>query len=476
MKPLILFLGVVSSAGVAQTIDPAAVTEILESSDRLEAPGCVAGAFRNGSPIFVRGAGVADLQRKKPLNGDSVFPAASVSKQFTALAAAKLIEQGKLSLDDDAGKYLPELRTQDAPVTVGMLMHNTSGVKDWIALLLLSGGEVSAISRVEALGLLLKQKTNFTPGTRWEYSNGGFLLLSEIVARASGMPFEAYATKVILKPLGMKKSMFMNGALPKTANLVSGHVPEVGGYAPENDYARISGAGGLMTTMNDLAKYERDVAIGGRVWTPAVRKIMLTPGKLTSGEAAVTNTGTGYGGGLYIGQRYGQEFVAHLGGNAGFAMAYLRMPERKLGVILNCNHVEANVTQKGQKLIELIEGDILSSPGNSGQLKQAPAPASSTAQAPKAAAAAVKVPANVSGKYVSDELPASYELSEKDGQLEVTILSPFAPASGIKVRNFKALPNGSFQGGPLTIRFEPDGKGLTVSGGAAKDIRFYRAP
>ena len=192
MEPIVVLLGIVSSAGMAQTVDPAAVTKILTDRNSLEAPGCVAGAFRNGEPIFVKGVGAADVQQKRPLDGDSLFYTASVSKQFTALAAAKLIEQGKLGLDHDVRKYLPELPQYDAPITVRMLMHHTAGVRDWLALRALSGASPPADSRSEVLDLLFQQKgTSFTPGSRWAYSNGGYMLLSEIVARVAGMPFEA---------------------------------------------------------------------------------------------------------------------------------------------------------------------------------------------------------------------------------------------------------------------------------------------
>lgn len=154
--------------------------------------------------------------KRAPLDGDTLIYAASISKQFTALAAATLATQGKIDLDADIRTYLPELPHYEIPVTTRMLMHHTSGIRDSLTLLFLAGFTgLEGVTKARALDLLLRQKaTNFTPGTDWNYSNGGYLLLAEIVERVSGKPFADYVGTAILKPLGMKSSFFMSDAAP----------------------------------------------------------------------------------------------------------------------------------------------------------------------------------------------------------------------------------------------------------------------
>ena len=113
----------------------AAITE----PGHVPAPGCVVGTFDRGAPTLLVAQGYADLAARRALDGDSLFYAASISKQFTALAAATLIAKGDLSLNDDVRTYLPELPEYDAPVTVGMLMHHTSGIRDSLGLLRMAG-------------------------------------------------------------------------------------------------------------------------------------------------------------------------------------------------------------------------------------------------------------------------------------------------------------------------------------------------
>jgi len=431
---------------------------LLSDPKGIAAPGCVAGAFRDGKTLFVTAAGAADIDAGTPIDGDTLFYAASIAKQFTALAAAKLIERGKLGLNDDVRKYIPELPEYAAPVTIRMLMLHTAGIRDTWEIAGLAGFRSAAdIDKATALQLILRQRgTNFTPGTGWSYSNGGYVLLAEAIARAAGMRFADYAERAILRPLGMTRSVFMDDAKPMGANIAHGYAPAGDGFAVRDNYPSFSGSGGLMTSMNDLARYEHDIAVGGKVWTKAVRTIMLTPGRLTNGAPALfENTELGYGPGLMIGRRDGQFFVQHSGAMEGFRTMFERLPERKLSVAVLCNRGDWSAQRKSDDIVETIEGDILTD-----------APGSRVR--------------DIAGRYVSDELPATYDITLSGDALTASISSPFVGDKGA-TRSFRRNVDGSFSaqrmfgGADAILKFDEDGQGFTVSSHRTKAFRFHRS-
>ncbi|WP_083508415.1 serine hydrolase [Erythrobacter sp. AP23] len=443
-----LLLASALASATAPADDIQAVKQVVSDPDgRQVAPGCAVGAFREGKTLFITAAGYADLEAKEPLDGDTLFYAASVSKQFTALAAAKLVEQGEISLDDDVRKYLPELPPYTAPVTVRMLMLHTSGVRDSLELVRLAGFDSAAdTDKNTALQLLFRQKsTNFTPGTAYTYSNGGYLLLAEVVERVAGVPFADYAQEAILQPLGMTRSFFMNDAEPSGSNIAHGYVPVGEGFEIRDTYPTFSGSGGLMVSINELARFEHDIAVGHKVWTPEVLKIMTTPGTFTNGEPALDErAGLVYGGGLMIGRRNGQHFVQHGGGAEGFKNMYARLPARDLAVAVFCNRGDFVSQDKADAIIEVIEGDILTSERS-----------------------------EFDGRYVSDELEAVYNVTVASNRVTATISSKFAGGAGSTLE-FRRNPDGSFSSFGTRLVFDDDGQGFTIKSSRVHAIRFQR--
>lgn len=449
LSALITWSAIAASAH-AQAVDVAKVREVISDASGKPAPGCAVGAFRNGQVLFTTAAGMADIERAQPLNADTLFYAASVSKQFTALAAAKLIEQGKLGLDDDVRKYLPELPQYERPVTVRMLMLHTSGVRDFLELIRLAGIEsASKTNKATALQLVLRQKsTNFTPGTAYTYSNGGYLLLAEIIERVSGRPFAEFVSTTILRPIGMSRSFFMNDAKPQGLNIAHGYVQVGDRFEVRDTYPNFSGSGGLMVSINDLAKFDREIARGGKVWTTTVAKILTTPGTFTNGGPALEKrTNLVYGGGLMIGRRAGQYFVQHSGEAEAFRNMYARLPERKLSVAVFCNRGDWVAQEKTDAVIEAIEGRILSDD--------------------RAAADSA-----LEGRYVSDELGATYDVKVAGDLLTTAVKSSFG---GDVTLEFKRNPDGSFTSGGTRLVFDENGQGFTVATSRVHGLRFRRA-
>src|SRR5687767_13379561 len=161
-------------------------------------PGCAVAVSQHGKPVVNRAYGSADLERDVALSPNSVFDIASVRKQFVAAAVLLLAEDGRLSLADDVRKHFPELPDYGHKVTVDHLLTHTSGIRDWTGLRALTGGNVDDVVR-----LILRQRgLNFAPGDEWSYSNSGYVLLTDLVARASGMSFPDFTRKRMFEPLG----------------------------------------------------------------------------------------------------------------------------------------------------------------------------------------------------------------------------------------------------------------------------------
>ncbi len=447
----------------------------------LGAPGCAAGAFRDGEPLFFQASGAADVASRRPLTENTLFYAASTSKQFTVLSAARLVEQKKLDLDDDVRKWIPQLPAYEKPITIAMLVHHTAGIRDWLGLAKMAGvQDAGKIDRASALSFVFKQKhTNFTPGAKFDYSNGGYLLLSEVVERASGMPFDRFAKQAVLDPMGMVHSYFVAGARPKGDNVAHGYIAVGDGFEVRDTYPQTGGSGGLITTIADMAKYDRDVQVGHKVWTPTVAKIMLTPGTLNDGSTAAFGAPyhMAYAGGLMAGIRDGRYLFSHAGGAEGFSVNYANLPDRHLGVAVVCNRTDLDAVKKTFAIIDILEETHF--------LEEAKA-----ADKPKISVEekySFLAKPELSGAYVSDELGATYRFAVVKGVTMVTVSSPWAdagsPAANLRFgveKAAEAKPNryqlvaSDSSGAAYEIVFDGDGRGFTLNGGRAAGLHFKR--
>src|SRR5262245_11392709 len=213
LRALLCLLGgpACAPALAAQELDAATTARIDSVFTRFTAagsPGCALGVMRAGRLVYAKGYGLASVELGRPITPATVFDLGSVSKQFTALAIVLLAQDGKLSLDDEIQKYLPEIPRYAKPVTIRHLLHHTSGLRDYIDLLGWSGVQEEAVTGDrEALAILARQQApNFRAGAEYLYSNTGFFLLSVIVRRASGRSLRAFAAERIFGPLGMRHS------------------------------------------------------------------------------------------------------------------------------------------------------------------------------------------------------------------------------------------------------------------------------
>lgn len=300
-----------------------------------DAPGCAAAIERDGRLLASGAAGLADLDGRVPITPRTVFYAGSVSKQFVATAVHLLVEQGALGLDDPVGRHLPELSGDLGRATLRQLMQHTGGVPDYLSLATRSGRDwADRFGNAEALALLVaRDSLEFAPGSAFRYSNGGYLLLAEVVARTSGQSFRAFADSALLGPLGMHDSHFHDDLDHPIAGLALGHRGDsTGAWAPWPLAFAAVGSGGLYTTVLDLARWSGNWwrnRLGAR--DPTLPDRLSTRAVLANGDTLT------YALGVVITARDGRQVRRHSGGLAGYRAALLQVPALRIGIAVLCN-------------------------------------------------------------------------------------------------------------------------------------------
>lgn len=322
-----------SSASEAKGVGPESRVDALFKEFDAAAPGCAVGVYRAGEIVFSKGYGLANLKAKEPITDRTVFDVASLSKQFTAFAIALLAREGRLSLDEEVEKYIPELPRLGHPITIRHLVHHTSGLREYGALMELTGWRLDEpLAKSDVLALLNRQRElNFTPGERHEYNNTNYLLMALIVERVTGQAFKEYAAQKIFRPLGMTSTYvrYPTDPVPKRAVNYTG-MPD-GSYIPNRVWDRAYGAGvaNVHTSIEDLEKWDRNF-FRPIVSDEALIRTVYSTATLNSGKS------TTYAYGLDLGTHHGMRTVSH-GGIGGGSFHLLRLPEQRLSVATLCN-------------------------------------------------------------------------------------------------------------------------------------------
>lgn len=346
-----LFLAASSagSARAASTPPAAEVDKVFADLDRPDSPGCALAVIREGAVVYQRGYGMANLEHGVLIIPRTVFDIGSTSKQFTAMSVALLAQQGKLSLDDDVRRWVPELPRYPRPITLRHLVHHTSGLRDYLELMDLAGVRSEDwTTDDDALAVLARQKElNFEPGAEWLYSNSGYFLLSLVVKRASGRSLRAFAQESLFDPLGMRDTHFHDDHAMVVKNRATGYSPAAGGgfRIDMSDFEQ-TGDGAVYTTVLDLALWDRnfyDAKVGGG----GLIDLLLTPGRLESGEALK------YASGLFVDAYRGLKAVSHGGSWAGYRAELLRFPEQRLSVACLCNLSSARPSRRARQVADL---------------------------------------------------------------------------------------------------------------------------
>jgi CubicO group peptidase (beta-lactamase class C family) len=289
-------------------------------------PGCAVAVSQHGKVIVNRAYGSADLERDVQLSPSSIFDIGSVRKQFVAAAVLLLVVEGRLSLSDDIRKHFPEMPDYGHKITVDHLLTHTSGIRDWLGLRPLAGGNADIST------LILRQRgLNFAPGEEWSYSNSGYVLLTDLVARTSGMSFPDFTRKRLFEPLGMKTTTSPNDLRGVIKNRALGYEKEgngwrVGMYVGNE---RGSNGGAILSTAADLVIWN-DALTSGRLGAFVTEKLQ---------EQARLNNGRklSYARGLIVDAYRGGTLVSHSGSAAGYSAWLGRLPAHGLSIAVLCN-------------------------------------------------------------------------------------------------------------------------------------------
>lgn len=314
-------------------------------------PGCIVGVDRPDKEFFAKGYGLANLEYNIPLTANSISESGSVAKQFTAAALVLLQSEGKLSLDDDVKKYIPELPNFGSRITIRNLLTHTSGLRDQWALLGLMGRGPGQQVHTQAtiLDIVAHQRElNFPPGSAYLYSNTGYVLAATIVSRVSGMPFARFTVERLFKPLGMNDTQWRDDYRRIVPDRATAYSREDGQWLQDMPFTMVHGNGGLLTTAADLRKWNRALT-DGLLGRPEMTRTMETPPRLTTGRTIT------YALGLTVAPWTATvREVSHSGATAGYRTFLARYPEAKVSISVFCNVGNANPVALGRRVVDLV--------------------------------------------------------------------------------------------------------------------------
>lgn len=322
-----------TSPALSQARDATLAADRLFGTMAADRPGAVVLVKRGDTTLYLKAFGGADLEQGIAITPNTRFHVASVSKQFTALAVALLAKEGRIDLNADVRTYLPELPDLGARINVVDLLHHTSGLRDQWDLLTLSGTNIQSLLTQDAILALVRaqRELSFPPRTEFRYSNTGYSLAAEIVARASGMSFREFVKQRIFDPLKMTDSLIYDDA----SQIVSGRaqsyaVTRTGGVELRRLNFSNYGATSMITTAADLHKWSREL-LHPQIFDTSLIHSMQVPARLTGGNPS------NYGLGVYKATIRGREAVMHTGSDAGYRALIATYAADGLSIVILSN-------------------------------------------------------------------------------------------------------------------------------------------
>jgi CubicO group peptidase (beta-lactamase class C family) len=320
-----------------------AIEKILEEDYKADGPGVAVLVAKNGNIIYNKGVGMANLELGVPMKADMIFRIGSITKQFTAVAILQLMEQGKLSLEDEITKFIPDYPTHDHKITIHHLLTHTSGIasytgmKDWTPEVMKKD-----ITPLEMVDFFKDQPMDFEPGEEWRYNNSGYFLLGYIIEKVSGQTYEEYVREHLFEPAGMVNSLYGND---RNIILNRAYGYQLGEHGYENanflSMTQPYAAGSLMSTVEDMFRWNRAL-ISGKVISQESLTLAWTNHTLNNGSMI------NYGYGWMPGDVQGSAMIAHGGGINGFMTHEAYFPAEDLFVVLflNCTCIGTEAAHK----------------------------------------------------------------------------------------------------------------------------------
>ena len=396
-------------------------------------PGVQISISKNGQIIFSKASGMADLEHDVPLTTNSIFEAGSVSKQFTAAAILLLQQQGKLSLDDNVKKYIPELPDYGTSITLRQMLHHTSGLRDWGDIAELTGWPRGKkfYTNEDALEIIARQKKlNFKPGAEYLYSNSNYNLFAIIVKRISGLTLATFTQKYIFEPAGMRHTEWRDDPNRIVLNRAIAYSKTDSGYETDMPNEYLYGQGGLLTTTEDLLKWNNFYQ-SGKFGNPSLLSEQIKIESLNNGSM------NNYAAGLFIGKAMGWNSISHDGATASYRAYLQTLPELHLSFAILSNTSQFSINEVAAKIRKIFVPDKTEKIKNDSSINLPAAYLNSLA-----------------GMYVNERNRSTFQLSVKDDTL---ILDKNLPLISVSKNIFKS-DNFLFdikEGKGLYITFSP---------------------
>jgi CubicO group peptidase (beta-lactamase class C family) len=413
-----------------------------------DTPGAVVGVIRGGKLAFVKGYGAADLTYGMPFTPETPTNIGSSSKQFTGFAVALLASRGKLSLNDDVRKHVPELKDFGKTITVRHLLTHTTGYREFINTLLIEGRQVlegDYIAPDEVIRVINRQPTlQNEPGAEFNYNNSAFSLATIVVERVTGRPFAEWMRDEVFLPLGMTKTWVRANPGQIIPGRSNGYIPGDGGFREVRDLYGSAGAGGIYTTPGDVAKWMRNLKTG-ELGGPAVIKELTTSFVLNNGKPS------NYGYGVFLDSTRGLRRWQHGGNDVAHSSTFVYYPDLDAGYVVFSNYQGVPGGIAGV-VADAFFGQHMTSPQR---------PTTTAASGVDVPAAALR---RYAGKYEMTTLGGVLMAVELQGS-QLRLQLPGQPALPLRPTSMTAF---EVVGAPAQITFN------TAAGGAVEGITFQQ--
>ena len=451
---------------------PSQVDQLFAEWDQPDTPGCALAVGFDGEPAYERGYGLADLDHGMPIQSTTVFDIGSVSKQFTSATLFLLADRGELSIDDDIRAYLHEVPQYQRPITLRHLIHHTSGIRDYLDIMSLSGrSDYDLLSDQDIVEMVARQENlNFAPGAEYLYSNSGYMLLAVIAKRVTGMTLGELAEREIFQPTGMNSTFFYEDRTRIVQNRALGYdrIDDDSFRLVHNFNFAIAGDGQLYTTVQDLLRWNQQL-YGGTFGGDRLRSVMLERGVLSD------DSSIDYAFGLVHGEHRGLQTVGHGGSSWGFRAHLVRFPDAELSVSVLCNVNDASPQQLALQVAEIYLGDRM-------EPASPDPPTADEDPVPTGAVADTARLIDYVGEYDSEELLAIYRVELIDDRLYVRLRDqPYIEMQLIDEDTFAAdgsMTALALSGARFRMTFDRHADdsitGFTADTGRARNLRFTR--
>lgn len=310
------------------------VSQYMTPYSGKDVPGAAVLVLKDDKILFQQAYGMANLTYQIPFEVTTPTNIGSTSKQFTAFAIQILVDRGKLSLDDDIRKYFPEIPDFGKTITIRHLLTHTSGYREFLNTLGMTGRSLNSPLDHEMIFKILKNQPELQndPGSEWNYNNTGYVLAAALVAKVTEVPFPEWMQKNVFQPLGMNNTVVRANQNEIVPGRTQGYnLNKDGKYQEVEDLGGAMGAGGIYTTLNDLAKWVQNFK-NPKVGNTKIFNEMTTPYVLKNGDT------TNYGLGLFIEEKNGMKIIHHGGADVAHRSMLMYFPDINAAVITQSNN------------------------------------------------------------------------------------------------------------------------------------------